>query len=209
MNTTEIIKIYKIQEIFESIQGEGKYSGYLATFIRFHGCNLSCSFCDTPQGKNDYKELSLWSLRQVIKKADQLYVLTGGEPLLQVDTELLENLYTNCRKIVIETNGTIKSKFNLERFQNCLWITCSPKNKEIDSSLIPFIDEYKILVDKDTKKEEIESYINTLKMVSLQPIIDHVWDSENLERAVELVSTNYRNGNAHLSLQIHKIIGVK
>jgi organic radical activating enzyme len=202
------MKTYKIQETFESIQGEGKYSGEFATFIRFYGCNLSCIFCDTPQNLIDERKTSLAGLISYKRRMRQLYVLTGGEPLLQVDNELLENLQLNSRKIIIETNGSLKPKFNLERFKDLLWITCSPKMVEINEELEPYIDEYKLLITEGTTIRVIEKYINTLKMVSLQPLMDSNYEL-NLKRTIELVSTNYRNGEAHLSLQIHKIIGVK
>lgn len=99
----------KVNEIFDSFQGEGVYTGVPATFLRLSGCNLNCEFCDTDF--DDCKEISVElvkeSILQHMKNHNaQLLVITGGEPLLQYDElkELVESL--DC-KIQIETNGSI------------------------------------------------------------------------------------------------------
>ncbi|HHQ45091.1 MAG TPA: 7-carboxy-7-deazaguanine synthase QueE, partial [Candidatus Altiarchaeales archaeon] len=76
----------KTIEIFSSIQGEGKFMGIPQVFIRLAGCNLSCSWCDTPQSKGGGKEMSV---ETVVSEVELLGIksvcITGGEPLLQVD----------------------------------------------------------------------------------------------------------------------------
>lgn len=120
---------YRINDIFYSLQGEGRWAGTPAIFIRFSGCNLKCPFCDT----NFQYHIELTS-RQIADRAKQLssdcnfVVLTGGEPSLQIDTELLDMLRRNNYKIAIETNGTHElPKEGID------WVTVSPKNQYVDN----------------------------------------------------------------------------
>jgi 7-carboxy-7-deazaguanine synthase len=95
----------KVIERFYSVQGEGRYSGIPAYFIRFAGCNLRCSFCDSKYTWTEAGEEI--SLKDLIKDANKYkhIVITGGEPLLQKDLkELLEGING---QVEIETNGTI------------------------------------------------------------------------------------------------------
>ena len=114
----------KISEIFTSIQGEGPYVGIKQLFVRFCGCNLNCSFCDTDSlSSNDYLELSVQELKQQIEEFNLKTVhsisLTGGEPLLWADF-LLEFLPLMTNKIYLETNATLKD--NLEKIINYITI---------------------------------------------------------------------------------------
>ena len=102
---------YKIAEIFESINGEGTLAGQLAFFIRFTGCNLNCSYCDTkwanvPDAK--YTEMTADEILSEVKKSGIKNVtVTGGEPLIQQEIiPLLETLCGDGRYVEIETNGS-------------------------------------------------------------------------------------------------------
>lgn len=102
----------KVREIFTSIQGEGPYVGVKQLFIRFCGCNLSCSYCDTEELPNEeYLEFTPKELAQNIEefnlKSIHSISLTGGEPLLWADF-LLEFLPMVKNKIYLETNSTLK-----------------------------------------------------------------------------------------------------
>jgi 7-carboxy-7-deazaguanine synthase (Cx14CxxC type) len=133
--------MYSVKEIFFTIQGEGCNAGKYAVFCRFSGCNLwtgrekdreksICNFCDTDfvgtngvnggKFKNSEdlasKAISLWKGKQ-----KPLIVLTGGEPLLQVNDSLIEELHKIGFEIALETNGTIKAPDNID------WICVSPK----------------------------------------------------------------------------------
>lgn len=106
----------KISEIFFSIQGEGPLVGYPTLFIRLFGCNLECSWCDTPyaKGKNPYKEMDTSEIVSFWKKnfsSIPFITVTGGEPLLQGAVyELMDTfLELNCT-VVLETNGSISLK---------------------------------------------------------------------------------------------------
>ena len=139
-----IIKnMYKVKEIFRSIQGEGFHSGKNAVFIRFSGCNLwngikkfrkkaICNFCDTDFVGINGENGGEYKLDDLIKKTVEIWgrgkshhekfvVLTGGEPLLQVDEKLIKQLKNKNFYIAVETNGTIKTKLKFD------WIVVSPK----------------------------------------------------------------------------------
>jgi len=106
----------KISEIFQSIQGEGKYVGARQVFLRFFGCHMHCSWCDTPESIGDttrnYKEMTL---DEVFKQVQSLWKdchsvsLTGGEPLLQADfiAELLPRLKKAKMSAFLETSGVL------------------------------------------------------------------------------------------------------
>lgn len=106
----------RISEIFQSIQGEGKYIGSRQVFVRFFGCDLHCSWCDTPAskdaGQNNFEELDvpqLFSRILGLWKDCHSVSLTGGEPLLQTAflKELLVELKKNKMKSYLETNGIL------------------------------------------------------------------------------------------------------
>ena len=82
--------MYKINEIFYSLQGEGYYSGTPAVFVRFSGCNLSCTFCDT-----QHQPGTMMSLQEIVQEVNKypnvpLVVLTGGEPSLFIDEAFVD-----------------------------------------------------------------------------------------------------------------------
>ena len=160
---------YSVKEIYYTIQGEGHHTGRAAIFCRFSGCNLwsgkevdrkkaSCNFCDTDfigtngqgGGKfNTSKELvkniiSYWPV-----KTRPFVVLTGGEPMLQVDSNLIRELKTHNFEIAIETNGTLRVRRYID------WICVSPKSGTKLNQLSG--DEIKIVypqVGLDPKKYE-------------------------------------------------------
>lgn len=115
----------KISEMFSSIQGEGNYLGVPATFIRFVGCNLKCSFCDTKKtwdGKPVFIELSIEEIvTRTVSFNNALVVITGGEPCLQKYLQdLIDQLRIRNFHVAVETNGTQPTPV-------ADWITCSPK----------------------------------------------------------------------------------
>jgi organic radical activating enzyme len=104
---------YKIVEIFNGLQGEGPDVGKQAVFIRFSGCNLNCSFCDTDQRDDVRYDVSLDELLGLVKECNannaNLVVLTGGEPTLVEDLDvLIDSLSGPDCSVAIETNGTTK-----------------------------------------------------------------------------------------------------
>jgi 7-carboxy-7-deazaguanine synthase len=101
--------IAKISEIFKSIQGEGMYLGVPQVFVRFYGCNLSCSYCDTKL--TFFEELSLIDVVRKIElhKDYHSVSITGGEPLCQIEfvRELAKLLHDSGHKVYLETNGVL------------------------------------------------------------------------------------------------------
>ena len=99
----------KISEVFKSIQGEGPYQGNLQVFVRFFGCNLKCSFCDTKLDR--YNEKTVLELLEdiCVYKDYHSLSLTGGEPLLQLDffREFAQTLKRKNKIVYLETNGTL------------------------------------------------------------------------------------------------------
>lgn len=94
----------KVNEIFYSVDGEGKRSGQLAAFIRLTGCNLRCFYCDTKYAFDDGREMTANEIADAVKDYRNV-TLTGGEPLLQDCHELLSLLRNH--DVNIETNGSI------------------------------------------------------------------------------------------------------
>lgn len=167
--------MFNIIEKFLSIDGEGPSAGELATFIRFQGCNLRCSWCDTKYswGKdNIYEALNAHNIYDYIKDNKVTNVtLTGGEPLIQENIdELLEIL--NCDnnlKIHIETNGAI----DIEPFK-----------KKHTKNNISYIVDYKLPSSNMTDKMNL----NNLKVVDKNDVYKFVVGSyEDLEMAYEII----------------------
>ena len=97
-----------IKEIFSSIQGEGPFIGYRQLFVRFCGCNLNCSFCDTDYDKVNSKQYTVEELVEEVKKHSDCHSvsLTGGEPLL--NTGFLKEFLPQCHlPVYLETNATL------------------------------------------------------------------------------------------------------
>lgn len=98
-----------INEIFCSIQGESTYAGKPCVFVRLTGCDLRCSWCDTPYAFHEGRKMSIDEvLEEVGRHGSQLVELTGGEPLLQPDVyPLMDRLLESGRTVLLETGGQI------------------------------------------------------------------------------------------------------
>lgn len=161
-----------INEIFESIQGEGKNMGRPSVFVRLGGCNLTCSWCDSKFTWDpkvaDNKVSTLDAVVKQIKKFKTKHlVITGGEPMLQQDkiAAILKKLpgYT----AEIETNGSIESEIT-ELVEQ---INCSPKLKNSGNKAYPLRLKpsnkkvlYKFVVQKKSDLKEISDYIKKYKI---------------------------------------------
>lgn len=143
------MKTYRINEIFYSIQGEGVRAGTPAVFIRFSGCNQTCRQethgfdCDTEfvSGRDMTAEeiakeaVSLLSNTKLPSFmggfVDSAFILTGGEPMLQVDEELIRIIRPSCTSLAIETNGSIEIPDAMQFAPSGFgWVTVSPKVAE-------------------------------------------------------------------------------
>ena len=115
-------KTYPIVEIFHSVQGEGYHTGTPSIFIRFGGCNLQCSWCDTDFSKWD--RMSITEIMTILEQwTTRRIIYTGGEPAMQKLRPLSDKLHSRGYNIAIETNGTIELKDGLVD-----WICVSPKD---------------------------------------------------------------------------------
>ena len=217
--------MYSVKELFATLQGEGAQAGRAAIFCRFAGCNLwsgreedrataVCQFCDTNFGGTDGvgggKFDSTDHLANAIEAAwletmgtdrYRYVVMTGGEPLLQLDAPLIEALHHRYFEIAIETNGTIKIPDGID------WVCLSPKaNAEL---VVKQADEIKLVVPQ-TEHQPIETTLHRFEGMDfrhryLQPM-DGPQLRENTAYAVELCQ---KHPLWRLSVQTHKMIGIQ
>lgn len=183
-------KEYSIVEIFYSLQGEGRFVGYPALFVRFSGCNLNCPWCDTDwtYGVSMTKNMILDELHR--RNQCKMVVLTGGEPTLQVDNELIDMLHDNGYSIHIESNGTklIQYEYDFD------WVTISPKENWIEKHG----DELKVVyTGQDLSQYEDSDFSHYY----LQPC-----SMNNTKEVIELCKNNPKWA---LSLQVHKMLKIQ
>ena len=138
-------KYLPVVEIFDTIQGEGPYSGMTCTFIRLGGCNLQCSWCDT-----EYSKFTLMSVAEIIIQANKkLVVITGGEPFLYNITPLTATLLERGHKVQVETNGTLSCR----KFPwHAVTVVCSPKSGRLNEAIISNVSNFKYVVGHEDKK---------------------------------------------------------
>jgi 7-carboxy-7-deazaguanine synthase len=208
---------YSVKEIFYTLQGEGANTGRPAVFCRFAGCNLwsgreedreqaICQFCDTDfvgtDGSGGGRFPSAAALAAAVaqtwpdpNKGRPLVVCTGGEPLLQVDEELVNALHSQGFEIAIETNGTVQPPPGID------WICLSPKAGA--AAVILSGNELKLIFPQPGA--EPEKY-ETLEFdhFYLQPM-DGPRREENTALAVKYCLAHPR---WKLSLQTHKLLGI-
>lgn len=194
------MKQYKINEIFCSIQGEGFHTGRAAIFIRFSGCNLSCPFCDTKHQEGQWYTVED-ILAQIREFSAKFVVLTGGEPTLQVDDCLIDDLTVEGYEVAIETNGTALPPLNI------CWVTFSPKDMFCTnaSPVLRYCDEIKVVFTG----KEFRTYENVnAKHRYIQPCDtgDLEKNAAIMQQAVEFIK---QNPQWKLSLQTQKILNVR
>jgi organic radical activating enzyme len=125
--------MYEVIEIFRSIQGEGPTFGSKALFIRFAGCNLRCSWCDSKYSWSSKRAKSMTAAQiAAIVEGGERIVLTGGEPLLQDLVPLLRSVRAGA--IEIETNGTLSPTHIPRKFD--VQFNVSPKKQHIDKDIL-------------------------------------------------------------------------
>jgi 7-carboxy-7-deazaguanine synthase len=208
---------YAVKEIFMTLQGEGAQAGRAAVFCRFAGCNLwsgreqdrpnaTCRFCDTDfvgtDGTLGGRYASAQALADVIagqwsgEDAERFTVLTGGEPLLQLDTALIAALHGRGFAIAIETNGTIEPPEGLD------WICVSPKaGSEL---VIRRGHELKLVYPQQGARPEDFANLAFARF-SLQPM-DGPEVAANIAAAIDYC---LRHPKWRLSLQTHKTLGIR
>lgn len=204
---------YTIKEIYYTLQGEGANTGRPAVFLRFAGCNLwtgreedrataVCQFCDT-----DFVGGTKFSSAEEVAEevasqwfgngtSKRFVVVTGGEPLLQLDEPLISRLHALGFEIAIETNGTLEAPSGID------WICMSPKAgtviKQRAGNELKLIYPQPALTPERLERLEFDHFF-------LQPM-----DGPELEQNTEL-ATRYclEHPRWRLSLQTHKLLGIK
>lgn len=207
--------LYRVNEIFYTLQGEGAHMGIPAVFVRFSGCNLRCHWCDT-----EFTDFTEMQAEEIVDEALELYdipnerhkmvVLTGGEPSLQVDKPLIDALHAAGFYICIETNGTRPLPEGID------WITCSPKAgtklalKRVNEVKVVYTGEY----NPDIWRTQLEA-----EHWMLQPLrftgdwlIEHAvdeWEDDRNDNLDDTVRYILSHPFWRLSVQIHKIAGLR
>lgn len=208
---------YSVKEIFYTLQGEGNQAGRPAVFCRFAGCNLwsgreadrataICQFCDTDFVGTDGE------LGGKFKQAEQLaavinglwptvypekkyVVFTGGEPLMQLDAQLIAAMHAVGFEIAIETNGTIVVPEGVD------WVCISPK---MGADLIVLKgDELKVVIPQ--LGQDMQKYAQLDFKHFFVQAMDGPLQAENLRKAVDFCK---RNPVWKLSLQTHKLLNI-
>ena len=208
---------YAVKEIFKTLQGEGAQAGRAAVFCRFSGCNLwsgreedrasaQCRFCDTDfvgmDGTLGGRYGSAEALADTVAAAwdgtdrHRFVVLTGGEPLLQVDAALIDALHARGFEIAIETNGTIEAPGGID------WLCVSPKTR--DPLKIRNGHELKLVYPQaELRPEDFASL--EFQRFSLQAM-DGPDVIENTKRAIAYCLAHPQ---WQLSTQTHKHLGIR
>ena len=207
---------YAVKECFLTLQGEGVQSGSRAVFLRFAGCNLwsgreedragaQCSFCDTDfvgnDGEGGGKFTGAEALAEHVERlwgpSDErrLVVITGGEPILQLDSALVEALHARGFRAAVETNGTLAATPGID------WICVSPKagTEVVQRSG----DELKLVWPQEgIEPAELEQW--DFDHFLVQPM-----DCEARQEAVDAaVRLAMERPKWRLSLQAHKVVGL-
>jgi 7-carboxy-7-deazaguanine synthase len=208
---------YAVKEVFYTLQGEGHNSGRAAVFCRFSGCNLwngqetgraeaVCKFCDTDfvgvDGEGGGKFSTAAALAAHVASfwpaespGSPFVVCTGGEPLLQLDEDLIDELHKIDFMIAVETNGTLLPPRGID------WICVSPKHGTELKALAG--NEIKVVFPQETNPKDYE-HLN-FDHFFIQAM-DGVNQHENLSAAVKFCMDNPR---WRLSLQTHKLLQIR
>jgi len=207
---------YAVKEIFLTLQGEGGQAGRAAVFCRFAGCNLwsgreedrasaVCSFCDTDfvgtDGEGGGKFKTAEDLAAAVAGAwrgppeNRLVVCTGGEPLLQLDTALIDSLHAAGFAIAVETNGTLKAPAGID------WVCVSPKAQ---APLAQTCGQELKLVFPQTDVDPARFEHLAFERFYLQPM-----DGPDLAAATEAaIAYCLEHPRWRLSVQTHKYLGI-
>jgi 7-carboxy-7-deazaguanine synthase len=208
---------YSVKEAFKTLQGEGRHAGRAAVFCRFAGCNLwsgreadraaaQCSFCDTDfvgvdaEGGGRFADAAALAAHLAALwgegREGRFAVLTGGEPMLQIDAALVDALHNQGFEIAVETNGTLEATPGID------WICVSPKaGTELKQRRG---DELKLVYPQEGAEPALYEGLD-FRHFLLQPM-DGPEILRNTSAAVDYCLAHPR---WRLSLQTHKMIGVK
>ena len=222
----------KINEIFNSIQGEGPYIGYRQLFVRFCGCNLLCDYCDTEFNQGDMYSVS--ELLNKVKSFDLEHIhsvsLTGGEPLLQYEflKDFLPEIKKTGAKIYLETNGTLtKALKNVLEYIDIISmdfkIDSSAKIGDIYSSHDEFLKTAKeaqkevfakLVFDENIKDYEINECVSLAKKYDIPLILQPKMNGNNIsvsqDKILKIFETfTEKYHDVRMIGQVHKFFDIK
>lgn len=220
---------------FFTIQGEGPFAGHPAVFIRLHGCNLRCWFCDTEFSSPDDPEWQTVRLARVAfdmanyepgKGRATLFVITGGEPLRQNILPLVSHLLKQGMRVQIETAGTLWID-GLETFSGPTWghrftIVVSPKTPTVHEKILEHAHAFKYVVGQNTHvDDEGRIWANTQKeegtprplaKAGNQPVylspMDEYNETVNAENRRKVAALAMRHGYI-AGVQMHKLLNIQ
>ncbi|MBQ1658784.1 MAG: putative 7-carboxy-7-deazaguanine synthase QueE [Clostridia bacterium] len=213
------MNLFPVAEFFVSINGEGAHAGELAVFIRFRGCNLRCSYCDTLWACMNDVPVRMISAEEltdmVIKTGVNNVTITGGEPLLQNDLYKLTDMLISCgKRVEIETNGSLSLKELSVREKRPVF-TMDYKLPSSNMEKYMCFENFDLLDVHDTVKfvsgsiEDLERAAEIIEKYSLvdrcHVFISPVFGKINPQDIVRFMSENGMN-DVRLQLQMHKFI---
>ena len=210
---------YPVVEKFISINGEGQKAGELAVFIRFRGCNLNCSYCDTKWANSDDAEAELMSAEEIAEYVALTGVknvtLTGGEPLTQPGLhKLIELLISSGHSVEIETNGSISiEELAAGKLRPSFTLDYKLPDSGMEAAMLT--ENYAFLTESDTVKfvsgsiDDLRKAVQIIKRfdlvnrcrVYISPVFGRIGPAE----IVDFMAAEKLNG-VRLQLQLHKFI---
>ncbi|MDE5883591.1 MAG: putative 7-carboxy-7-deazaguanine synthase QueE [Oscillospiraceae bacterium] len=211
--------LYPVTEKFVSINGEGKRAGELAVFIRFRKCNLRCSYCDTMLANSNDCSVEMLTADEILNYIHEEGVtnvtLTGGEPLLQENIEVLvEKLMKSGHRVEIETNGSISiKKLSQSNYRPSFTLDYKLPSSNMESFMLT--ENYDDLTKNDVVKfvagnlTDLKKAAEIIKKFSLTEkclvYISPVFGKLNPDGIVEFMKLKHLN-QVRLQLQLHKFI---
>ncbi len=216
---------YKVVEIFDSIDGEGKRTGQPVSFVRLAGCNLRCSYCDTlyalfnEEKPCEYKEMTA---EEIFEKVNQNYrriTLTGGEPLIAEGVKDLIKLFSDRGfEVNIETNGACDT----EKFDVAENVFFTIDYKLLSSGMSDKMlwKNYLSLKPRDVIKFVVGSDEDAAQMIDIMGklkkyyeempnvFVGAVYGKYDIKKLVDLIMKNPELSDAKVQIQLHKYIGV-
>lgn len=206
-------KVYSVNEIFTSIEGEGIRTGFLSTFVRFNGCNLACGYCDTKYAQEPQEpNMSLQDILEAVSQSGCGRVtLTGGEPLFRgYMQELIQELSWLGYYVNIETNGSIILPDCVtlpEVFVTMDWkCPSSGQNGSMKSEnlkKLALVDVLKFVVATEEDLAEFKRIYEQDLVCTY--VLSPVFGAIEPKALVEFIKENKMN-NAMVQVQLHKII---
>lgn len=214
--------MYKVVEIFSSIDGEGCRAGRLAQFIRLAGCNLQCTYCDTRyawQGLVEYREMTAADILDTLRRDIPNITLTGGEPLLSVGAKkLITSLIDNGYSVNVETNGAVPvEQFRVTESEKLIF-TVDYKLPSSGMERFMAMENFFSLKEHDVVKFVVGSETDMTRLTEIvsemqthcrrlpQIYIGAVWGRYEPSRIVERMLHEPTLNQAILQLQMHKFI---